>query len=359
MDIKQEILDNVESKLNNQNALYAALGATLWTIPALIIWFFIYLYTPKMGPVMLLINGFIIGLVVRIHGKGMKPLFSMIAFAVHTWIVVIAFILDIVLFGTTWAILLFGLYAFGAGIAMHIARIEVPFEEHIAYNYLTSMNVHSSSKKLKNRWFITFTLLILTIPISSYLASVGIVFLKEYQFQSNQLQQVNNQKNLLKNLEIELSNEGLNSRKTQQLLRYSYAYHKGLLFNDRGTSSRTFPRSEYKSKRILKYLVKNRDDRRAKFILSRLIGGSQGNILLQEAAEQGDRYARVYSLIELGCYSDAELATRQLNKLRKLFHEKYIQEEIDSILYIGFSAICSDLEEPEFQLSYFLNYKEN
>lgn len=74
---------------------------------------------------------------------------------------------------------------------------------------------------------------------------------------------------------------------------------------------------------------------------------------------RGDRYARVYSLIELGCYSDAELAIKQLNALRKLFHEEYIQEKIDSILYIGFKALCSDLDEPEFQVSYFLNYDLN
>jgi len=80
--------------------------------------------------------------------------------------------------------------------------------------------------------------------------------------------------------------------------------------------------------------------------------------LLDEAAKQEDEYAKIYSAVEYGCYTNTDLAIKQLNVLRKLFQEESLHEEIDSILYIGFKDVCSDLEEPEYMLSYVLSYKD-
>ena len=358
MKIEQKLLDNVETKLNKQNALLAALGAAFWTIPALVLWYFVYSYNPNFGSIMLLLNGFLIGLVIRIHGHGMKPLFSVLALITHTWIVLVAFGFEIVLAGTTWAIFLFGLYAVGAGAAMQIARVGVPFEEHRAYDYLNSTQTHISNKRLKNRWFTALSVLVFTVIVSTYIASVSIVHLSEYQAQNKQLIQEQKHRQLAQNKEIDITPKGLEHRSTRDILFYSYAYHTGLLFNKRGNISRPFPRSEYKAKTILKYLVKYRDNARAKFILGFLMKTPQGQSLLEEAVNQGDKYAKIYSAVDYGCYTNSDLAIKQLNTLRKLFREESLHEEIDSILYIGFKGICSDLEEPEYLLSYVLTYKE-
>jgi hypothetical protein len=354
MKIDQRLLDKVESKLNKQNALFAALGAAFWTIPAIILWFFVYSYNPNFGSIMLLLNGFLIGLAIRIHGQGMKSLFSVIAFITHTWIVIIAFDLGIVLSGTTWAIFLFGLYAAGAGVAMKIARVGVPFEEHRAYDYLNSTQTHISNKKTKNSWFTALSVLVLTVTVSTFLASMSIVFFGEFQTQNDQLVQEKSEQNK----EIDITPQGLEHRATKEILLYSYAYHTGLLFNKRGNISQPFPRSEYKAQTILKYLVKHRDNARAKFILGFLQGRTKGQSLLDEAVNQGDEYAKIYSAVDYGCYTNTDLAIKQLNILRKLFREESLHEEIDSILYIGFKDVCSDLEEPEYMLSYVLSYKD-
>jgi len=359
MQIEQVVLDKVESKLNKQNALFAALGAAFWTAPALVIWYFVFTYNSNFGSIMLLLNGFLIGLVIRFHGKGMKPLFSVLALITHTWIAFVAFDFGIVLAGTTWAVFLFGLYAAGAGVAMNIARIGVPFEENRAYDYLNSTQTHISSKKIMNRWFTSLPVLILTVIVSTYIASVSIVFFSEYKAQNERLLQDQKQQQLVKNKEIDITPKGLEHRATREILLYSYAYHTGLLFNKLGNSSRPFPRSEYKAKTILEYLVKYRDNSRARFILGLMTGGTKGHALIEKAVVQGDSYAKVYSAVAYGCNSDKDLAIKQLKILRKLFREKSLQEEIDSILYIGFKGICSDLEEPDYLLSYVLSYKEN
>lgn len=356
MNVEQKLLDNVEFKLNKQNALFAALGAAFWTTPVLIIWYLVHSYNPNFGAIMLIISGIAIGLGVRIHGKGMKALFSILALIAYTWIVVMAFSLDIVLSGTTWAMFLFGLYVVGAAATMYIARIEVPFEEHRAYSHLTFENRHISNNKAKNKWFSALPVLAVTVICSSFIANVCIVIISQNQVQNAFLQQQLHQQKLEQNKEIDVTPKGLEHMSTKEILLYSYAYHSGLLFNQRGTSSSPFPLSEFKAETILKYLVKYRDNARAKFILGFLTRGAKGKALLEEAVEQGDEYAKIYSTVDYGCSSNPDLALKQLNVLRRVYRDDYIQEEIDSILYLGFDGICRALDEPEYYLSYAQNY---
>lgn len=354
MKIDQAQLDKVEVKLNKQNALLAVLGTAFWTMPFIAIWYFIYLYNPNLSPLMLLLSGFLVGLVVRIHGRGMTGLFSLIAITVHTCIVIVAFSLNIIFAGTIWVFLLFGLYAAGVIAAKKISRIEVPFEEHRAYSYLTSPEPHSSNKKLKNRWFITLPILLVTVALSSYLTVVSLGLFTEYQ----DITDTEKQREFVQNKEIEIVPEALNKRASHEILRYSYAYHSGLLFRRGGRRSEIFPRSEYKALTLLKYLVEYRDNARAKFILGFLTGGVKGNVLIQAALDQNDKYARIYSIVGLGCYSNESVAIELLGKLLDSSHEEYVQEEISGILYVGIKETCSDLEQAEFSLSYVVNYSE-
>ena len=252
MNIAQKLLDNVELKLNKQNSVYASVGAAFWIAPILIIWHFVHAYNLNFGPIMLLASGSIIGLAVRIHGKGMTLLFPVLAFITYTWIALLAMGLDMVLGTQIWPIFLFGLYILGAGIAVYLARIEVPFEEHKAYTYLTSIQMHGSSKIFKNRWFIAFPVLVLMATFISYITTFSLLVLDEHQTQNAQFQFEQKQRQIGQNKEIDITPESLKDRKTREVLFYSYAYHNGLLFNKQGTNSQPFPKSEYKAKTILK-----------------------------------------------------------------------------------------------------------
>lgn len=354
MNIEQELLDKVELKLVQQNALSAVLGASLWAISGIILWYLVYSYNPSYGSIMLLLNGIFVGLVIRFLGRGMTPLFSVIALLTHSWLTFIAFDFGIVLSGTTWAISIFGLYAAGAGLAMHIARINVPFHEHRAFDYLAP--THAKKKTIKNSWLSTLIALVLAVGLASCIAIFGILFFSEYK--NLQLANERQQSDLTQNREIDITVKGLENRPTKEILLYAFAYHMGVLFNEKGTKSQPFNRSKYKANAVLKYLIKYRDNRRAKFILGFLTGGVNGKLLFEEALAQGDEYAKIYSAIEFGCKSDKNLAIKHLNSLRNLFRAEYLRQEIDSILYIGFNDVCSDIEYPEFSLSFVQNYTD-
>lgn len=358
MKIDQAQLEKVETKLNKQNALMAALGACIWAMPTLVLWFLVYSQKSTFGPIMMLVSGLIIGLAVRFHGKGLNRLFSVIAFIVYTWLVVLAFALDIAVGGATWAVFLFGLYAAGAGIAIRLARIEVPFEEHKAHTYLTSMQRHTSDKKLLNRWFIVLPVLVIGTGLSSLFTASNLVFFEQYLSDVAQVQAQVAQKDLNQRKEIDVTPQGLEHRSTEEILRYAYAYSGGLLFNRNGRHTTPYPSSSFKAQTLLRYLVEYRDNARAKFILGFITGGVEGAKLLEQAAEQGDKYAKVYSAVIYGCYTDSDLAVNLLTQMQQTMREKHIQDEIYSILYVGFKGICRDLEEPEFVPSYVLNYSD-
>ena len=359
MKIEQSQLDKVEARLNQQNAMAAVLGTALWIIPLITLWYVVYLYNPKFSPIMLLLSGFLIGVAVRIHGKGLTGIFSLIAILFHSSIVIVAFSLNIVLEGTTWALLLFGLYIAGVIVAKKVSRIEVPFEEHRAYTQLTSPERHISSKKLKNTWFVIFPTLLTMLALTSYLSLVSIMFFSEYKTLVQQEHQSKQQSQYLQNKEIDMLPQALDTRSTHDILLYSYAYYSGFLFRKKGGGSEVFPHSEYKAITLLKYLVESRDNARAKFILGFLIGNTKGSALIQAAADQNDKYAQIYLAVHFGCYSDEALAIELLKKLLKTSNEAYIQQEISAILYLDFKEACIDLEQPEFTLSYARNYSES
>lgn len=358
MNIEQDQLDKVEENLNKQNGLLAVFATAFWIIPFIGFWYVIHSYHPNFSPIMLLLSGLLVGLAVRIHGKGMTGIFSLIAVIAHSCIVIVAFSLNIVWTGTTWAFLLFGLYAAGVITAKKIARIEVPFEEHRAYSYLTYPKAHSSSKKLKNTWFVTLPILLVMMAFSSYIAVVSSAFIQQYQFLMNQEKSNQQLSKHIENKEIDILPDALNNRTTHDILLYAYAYHSGLLVNKRSMHSEVFPKSEYKAKTLLKYLIEFRDNARAKFILGFLTVEEKGIALLEESAEQKDKYARIYSAVRFGCYSNENMALELLTKLRDSSSEEYIQEEINSIIYLGITETCRDFERPEFALSFVINYSE-
>lgn len=358
MNIEQKHLDSVDNKLNQQHAVFASLGGAFWSIPAIVIWFWAYTYMPELGVMMFLLSGFLIGLAVRFHGKGMTRLFPLIALIAYTWVAIVAFSLEMVLHGSIWAMFLFGIYVTGAGVSMYLAKIGIPFEEHRAHTQLTSIQKHVSNKAKRNKWFIAIPILVLAISAASYLSALGLLVFKESQYLDQVVKQESERRQEQLDKEIDVTPAGLDARSTQEILRYSYAYYAGLLFDKTGRSTQPYPRSEYKAKTVLKYLVNSREDPRAMYILGLISEGDQGLALIKQAADRGDAYAEIHSLVKYGCNSNSAAAADLLNKKQKLAEAKHIRDEISSILYLGFPEICSDFVQPEYLPSYMINYKD-
>ncbi|WP_441004537.1 hypothetical protein [Pseudocolwellia agarivorans] len=354
MDVDQASLDRVENKLAKQSAILAGLGAILWSIPSLVLWYCVYSYFPQFSTMMLIANGIIIGFAVRFHGKGLSVLFSIIALITHTWVTYVALSLNIVINGTTWGIILFGCYAVGAGASIFLARISIPFEDHRAHSFIDRNKGKLNNTKFYNKWFFVLPFLITALGGTSFLTAIGLMFFAEVE-QARHEQYIESR---VADKEIDITPKTLELLTTKNILLYAYAYQKGLLFDANGRASQQFVKSEYKAKTLLKFLIEQRDNARAKFIFGHLTNDAAGKLLVQEAAEQGDQYAHVYSLIDYGCNIDHEKAKSLLSNLQNLARSHYIKEEIESVLYVGFPAICDFDNESEFLLSHIINYKE-
>lgn len=355
MDVDQNQLNRVDAKLNKQNAIYAGLGTAFWLMPILVLWFFAYAYNGKLGVMMLLVSGCLIGLAARIHGKGMKTLFSMIAFLAYSWLALLAYSMQIVLHGPIWAVFLFGLYAVGAGLAIYLAKINVPFEEHRAHTKLTSLANHPSDKRKRNRWFIALPIFLAAIAGTSFIGVSTLVVLNDYQLMTHENEKATLARQREINKEIDVTPKGLEQRSTKDILRYAYAYHAELLFDKNGRYSEPFPHSEYKAKTLLKYLVSHRDNARAKFILGML---NQDFALLKEAEEQKDSYALIYASVHFGCYNNAEQAKTLLRGQQRITNKPYVEQSIRALLYRDFPEICGDLQAKAFSSGFALNYAQ-
>ena len=57
MEVNQQEIDAVDAKLNGQHGLKAALAVAFWSVPILVLWYWLYLYDDRFAPVMLALSG--------------------------------------------------------------------------------------------------------------------------------------------------------------------------------------------------------------------------------------------------------------------------------------------------------------
>jgi hypothetical protein len=155
VEVNQQEIDAVDAKLNGQHGLKAALAVAFWTVPILVLWYWLYLYDDRFAPVMLALSGAAIGIVVRFYGRGYQLSFAAMALLAHLAVVVAAFMFGLSLGEgqSVRAFILVGLYGAGAWSAAYVGRLTIPFEQHRAFYVLTEEAAHNSSRRLRNRWF--------------------------------------------------------------------------------------------------------------------------------------------------------------------------------------------------------------
>ena len=354
MQVNQQEIDGVEAKLQRQHGIKAAIAGAFWAIPVLVLWYVSYQINDSFAPLMLAISGILVGFAVRFHGQGYTPSFGIIAFLTHLAVVIAAFLFGMSLGEgqTVLAVMLAGFYVAGAWAAVYIGRARIPFTQHRAFYLLTEQTPHPSHKRLRNRWF-------LTVPVSVILTcgtlSASLFTLASIDFINTSVshaQRESEQRDALEQKAIDVTSEHLATLTNDEAMRHAYAYFHGFLPSKKGARYSRYPKSEYKSKRILSFLAQEREDARAQFILGRLTYAEEGGALIQQAADNGDSFAKIHQATEFGCFGNTRRATELLNLLAKTVTEASAKQEIDSILHTGFDSVCAEFSRPDFAMMY-------
>ncbi|WP_105169630.1 hypothetical protein [Pseudoalteromonas sp. T1lg23B] len=356
MQVDPHILEQVEKKLNKQNALKATFAVIFWCIPILVTWNVIFELVPRFSPVMLVISGAAVGFVVRYCGDGYGRRFAFIAFIAHLFLIVFAVNSGIVLYGTNWAMILIGLYILGAWSAAFIARRGIPLLEHKAFYVLMEQQAHESSLKLKNRWFVVFPILLILLPLTMLVTVYSVYFFNSYSYQQEVVESYVQSVERHEAKNIDVTPKSLDAYSTKEALYYAYSYYSGQHINALGRYKGEFPHSPFKAKTILNYLVEHRQDPRSTFILARISEGAKVGMLLNRALEQGDEYAKLYSIFEFGCLSDNDRAMQLLESMKGLAKEQPVISDIEGALDYGFQYVCGDLARSDFELRYIREY---
>ena len=360
MNVTQNELETVEGKLNKQNALKAAIACSFWCIPLLITWYFLFQMNGQIAPIFLIITGALVGALVRFHGKGYTALFSGLAVILHALLVLSAFLLDLVLAPgeTIWAVVLLGTYVFGAYLALIISRIQIPFHEHKAYYQLAEVNEHVSAKKLKNRWFIALPISVLLSGSFLIGSTIVLYAMNGYLMLEQATVKAEQKRETFEDKAISLDSAMLKSMSTKNALIHAYAFYSGQLSDEYGYFKSRYPKSTYKTNTILKFLVETRDNARAKFLLGSLTLEDNGLLLIREAANKGDIYAKIYVALQFACNGKADMATDLLTRLKGTTRDKLALKQIDKVFSIGFEDACNDKYTPPFLLEHARSYSD-
>lgn len=354
MQVEQEELADVEARLYQQNGLKAAIAVAILCVPLLTMWYWIYQLNDTFAPVMLVVSGALAGIAVRIYGRGYNAAFGIIAFLAHAAIVAAASLLGLSLGKgqTLLAFILLGLYVAGAWLAVYIGIIGVPFQLHRAFYVLTEQAPHPANLHLKNRCFLVAPVTLLLCSLTLWVSMLALTGFDTFKTLESAYIREQQERETLEAKALDVTSASLQTLSTEEAMRHAYAYFNGYMPAKRGYLHSQYPKSEYKAKRILSFLIEERNYARAKFVLGRLNYNENGITLIQQAADDGDQFAKIHIATEFGCYGDTTEATQLLNMLSKTLSEKRAQDEIYSILSSGFEQVCAEFTTSDFSLMY-------
>lgn len=357
MQVEQQELDGVEQKLNKQNGLKAAIAISFWCIAIFVAWYYVFQYHSQLAPLFLSISGAFVGVVVRLYGKGYSVLFSVIAFVAHGLLVVFAFLYNLILApgDSIWAVFLLALYIFGAWSSAYIGRIQIPFLEHKAFFLLTEKNSHSSSKHLKNRWFIALPIVVLLGGSLLALSMFSLLVIDQSTALVEASENRQKSREAFNNKAIDVRPANLDKYTINEALLHAYAFQKGRLPNKYGYFISNYPKSKFKARTILKYLSDTRNSARAKFILGILTSDSHGRSLIRDAANNGDDYAKLHEALQFACNGKPEIATDLLQRLKSTIRDDFVRKKIEAVFSFGFADACEEMDNAAFLLEYVTN----
>lgn len=355
MNSSDPYVKELAQKLEKQNGLKAALLSVLWCLPVLTAWNFVHVNNQSFAPVMFLISGLIIGVAVRLHGKGYTAQFSLIAFVCHIAVCLIALSLNIVVGHSLSVVYLAGLYIAGAFFAIYLAKIEVSMTYNRAYIFLTEKQPHPSFVAWKNKWIVNVPITILCAgTISLYSGNLLFWFnvsAKQiaYEEEQHQLQQ------RLESRHINIEPNELQKRPVMQSFLYAYAYLTGSLYNKNGYYIEAFPKSTYKAKAILRFLAESKQQPRAMYLLAKLSENPQSLRYRNRAAELGDEFAKLDQTLSIACKSSPSSGRNLIVQLYSLTKLDTVNRLIEEIITEGLEDICQQKNPLPIELSYVID----
>lgn len=354
MQVEQREIADVEAKLNRQHGVKAAIAIAVCSVPILVFWYWLYLLDYRFAPLMLAISGALGGVIVRYYGRGYTPLFSVLAFLAHLLLVIAALMFGLSLGEgqSVRAFILVGLYAIGAWAAVYLGRAGVPFELHRAFYVVAEQASHHSSKRLRNQWFVAVPVAIALGTVTLTLTLFTLTGFEIFRTTASQQVTAQQQRDAFEAQAIDVTSVNLQTLSTEEAMRYAYAYFNGELPNKKGNRYSNYPKSEYKAKRILSFLIEERDYPRAKFVLGKLNYQESGTALIRQAAEDGDSFAKIAVATEFACFGEPDKAKTLLNMLARTISEKSAQNEIYAVLNTDFAQLCEEFNFPDFSLMY-------
>lgn len=249
--------------------------------------------------------------------------------------------------------MLFGFFAVGAWVALFLARKRVPFREHQAYDQL-KLSVHA---KKRNAWFIALPIAVVISFFSSAIVIWGLATFNVYETLTKMMLEEEQLLQEKRSRDIDITPQALQKMNSKDILRYAHGYFNGRLVDAKGRGTELYTQSKYKSLNMLRFLARERDDNRAKFLVGLLSGDTNSLILMQDAMKAGDPFAQMYSSIQFGCRGKEDMAKQLLNRQLKIASDRLIKSEIESALYVGIKSICQEFEQPEFHWLYVKQYK--
>jgi len=357
MQADLEAQNSAFQKIKNQTSLSAALGAAFWSMPILVLWAFIYQLKPGAGIAMLIISGVLIGLAVRIHGRGYERIFAFIGVLAHFCVVFSALQLDMLLGGNVLAVIVVGVYIVGAWCAMYFSRINIPFHEHKAFDSAFESGEYQQQKQFKNRWFVVLPLVTGLSLATGFLTVLSVIIFKENKAIEFEQAYYDEQAEQFRNKHINTDDETLAGMSIKKALTYAYAYYSGRHFDEKGQYHGDFPQDSFQAEVILRYLADKQSDPRAQFILGRLINNDRGQALLLQAEEAGDKFARLFAIYNFGCLVDAKQGRQLLTSFDKHVQEQAIINDIQMMLSDDFKSYCDELDNNTFDYRYIRHYK--
>ena len=357
MSVTEQSREQVKAKLVKQSPLAAAIGVACWSIPIIILWITVFSIKSAIGPVMLVISGVLVGLAVRIHGRGYDRIFSVISLIAYLSVIAVALSSEVLISGTLSLSIYALLFALGSWSAAFIARKSIPFIDHKLFAEVYESGELAGYKKIKNHWLVVLPSTLIATSCLSFAGAVGAFAHQQYLFVEKQMEQEQHQAAKFRAKHIPTDDEFLATLSNKKAFSYAFAYYSGRHFDEQGVYQGNFPQDTFKSETILRYLVEHKNEPRAQFILGRMLAFERGEALMASSRQSGDQFARLYDIYQFGCHIDAKQGRTLLQSFKKLVTEQSVIIDIQQMQSNDFRDYCDILDDTEFDYRYIRDYK--
>ena len=82
---------------------------------------------------------------------------------------------------------------------------------------------------------------------------------------------------------------------------------------------------------------------------------TDGRLLIRDAANEGDDYAKLREALQFGCSGKPDVATDLLKRLKSTIRDDLVRKKIEAVFSFGFVDACEEMNADRFLLEYATN----